>query len=63
MHLQQSCLVLRRLAFLILFAIPVFAQGDADQLFYTVSLARRADHVVHASLRVPAGAAASFSRN
>jgi predicted metalloprotease with PDZ domain len=50
--------VIRKLALLLLLAPIAFGQSDANQLFYKVSLAGRAEHVVHVSLRVPSSAAA-----
>ncbi|MGH9524948.1 MAG: hypothetical protein ACRD3E_20675, partial [Terriglobales bacterium] len=45
---------MRRVAILLLVACGIaLAQGDADQPFYTVSLAHRDTHVVHVSLRLP----------
>lgn len=43
--------------FILLFCGIALAQGDADQPFYTVSLARRGEHIVHVALRIPKTAA------
>lgn len=57
MLLQQSRTVIRTLV-LLLFAASALAQSHANELFYTISLARRAEHLVHVSLRVPKSAIA-----
>lgn len=46
---------MRKLLLFLLLATFCAAQSDANQVFYTVSLERRAEHMVHVSARVPAG--------
>lgn len=57
--LPQSRPVIRKLALLLLLATAAFAQSGANQVSYTVSLARRAEHIVHVSVRVPKTSATS----
>ena len=46
--------MIRKVSFILLLVCGVaLAQSDADQPFYTVSLARRGEHVVHVSVRLP----------
>ena len=47
--------------FLLLLAVAAFAQSDADQVFYTVSLANRATHLVHVTVRIPKTQASSHT--
>src|ERR1051325_146442 len=46
-------LLIRKLALFVCLATLALAQSDVNQIFYTVSLASRADHVVHVTVRVP----------
>ncbi len=51
--------LIRKIVVVLLLSIAALAQSDANQIFYTVSLARRADHIVHVSVRVPKTAGSS----
>ncbi len=45
--------MIRRVILILFLSAVALCQSDADQVFYTVSLADRATHIVHVSVRVP----------